>query len=409
MPPRHISLNKSLWVRGEAIDRTQRNSRSEADGLRARGAKIFPLNGSQDTDGLERLRRLLFQNDVHVILARLTPKEMASTYPILRERKNFSIVVDDWWSIPHWFMREAEYIIFRNYNGIAVRQGATTLVNGAQPPWIFNPNVKLSKFSVTGAALRPAALLLSPLVNLWNASRKSREPIRPERYLYFPFPINAADVPLAEEKIEYDFANTGGVCGIWLMRDPFVSFHHTFANLYHDRLRLTDTIAQFAGNPFTFYDCRVEKRLLPYDEYIRKNRQSRFLISTGGLQDTSVPKYLEYACAGTPMIGRGLPFEYPWLDDCLFTVDIMNLTPKQTKPLLHQALDGYSKLRSNCLNWRDRLFQLYDLHTLLDMLQEQVDGKPIRPGYLKTNLDNGDRYATNSGQPLQRPDKQAGS
>ena len=409
MPSRHISLNKSLWVRGEAIDRTQRNSRSEADGLRARGAEIFHLNGSRDTDGLERLRRLLFQNDVHVILARLMPKEMASIYPVLRERKNFSIVVDDWWSIPHWFMREAEYVIFRNYNGIAVRMGAATLINGDQPPWFLNPYAQLSKFSMTGAALRPAALLLSPLVNLWNAGRQRSEPIRPERYLYFPFPVSATDVPLADEKIEYDFANTGGVCGIWLMRDPFVSFHHTFGNLYHDRRRLTDTIAKFAGNPFTFYDCRQENRLLPYDEYVRKNRQSRFLVSTGGLQDTSVPKYLEYACLGTPMIGRGLPFEYPWLDDCLFTVDIMNLTPGQTKPLLHQALDGYSKLRSNCLNWRDRLFQLYDLHALLDMLQEQVNGQPVRPGYLKVDLKATVGRAAASGQSSQRTDQQTGA
>jgi len=386
MPSRPISLTQSLWVRGAAIDRTQRNSRSEADCLRARGAQIFPLNGSRDAEGLERLRQLLFKNDVHVILARLTPKEVASTYPVLRERKNFSIVVDDWWSIPHWFMREADYIMFRNYNGLAVRMGAAALVDGAQPPWLLNPLAQVSQFSLIGAALRPAALLLSPLVNLANAIRKSGEPIRPARYLYFPFPINEADVPLADEKIEYDFANTGGVCGIWLMRDPFAPFHHTFANLYHDRLKLTDTIARFAGDPFSFYDCRVEKRLLPYAEYAKKNRQSRYLITTGGLQNTSVPKYLEYACAGTPMIGRGLPFEYPWLDDCLFPVDIMNLTPAQTKPLLHQALEKYPQMRQNCLNWRDRLLKLYDLNVILDVTQEQADGKPIRPGYLKADL-----------------------
>jgi hypothetical protein len=40
-------------------------------------------------------------------------------------------------------------------------------------------------------------------------------------------------------------------------------------------------------------------------------------------------------------------------------------------------------MRQNCLNWRDRLLKLYDLQNLLDMVQEQADGKPIRPGYLK--------------------------
>jgi hypothetical protein len=386
MPTRRISFTDSLWVRGEAIDRVQRNSISEAAGLQTRGAKLFHLKGTRDTDGLERLKQSLFKKDTHVVLSRLNPMEMASTYPVLRERKNFSVVVDDWWSIPHWFMREADYIIFRNYNGLAVRMGAATLVDGAQPPWLLNPYAQFSKYTLTGAVLRPVALALSPFVNLWKAWQRHGEPIRPERYLYFPFPIDANDAPLVDEKIQYDFANTGGVCGIWPMRDPFASFHHTFANLYHDRRRLTDTIAQFADNPFRFYDCRNEKRFLPYAEYVLKNRQSRFLISTGGLQNTSVPKYLEYACIGTPMIGRGLPFEYPWLDDCLFSVDIMNLTPEQTRPLLLQALDAYPRYRQNCLDWRDRLLKLYDLHTVLDMLQEQADGQPVRPGYLKVDL-----------------------
>jgi hypothetical protein len=83
------------------------------------------------------------------------------------------------------------------------------------------------------------------------------------------------------------------------------------------------------------------------------------------------------------MIGRGLPFEYPWLDECLFSVDAMQLTPNQLKPLLHEAIERQPKLRENCLKWRDRLFELYDIHRLLDNLQAQADGKPIPPGYLK--------------------------
>ena len=382
MTPRRIKIDECLWVRGEIIDR-QRNSRSEAASLRGRGAKIFMLKNCQDTDGLQRLNGLLRQSDVHIILSRLLANELAAIQPLLRKRKNFSVVVDDWWSMPQWFLREAEYIIFRNYNGLAVRTGQASLVDGPQPPLLLNPFPQFAKYSAIAALLRPAAPILSPLVDAANAWRRRGESVNPKRYLYFPFPVNIADVPLKEEKLEFDFSNTGGTTGIWLMRDPFVSFKYTFANLYYDRERLTDFIAKYENQPFKFYDCRREKRQLPYDEYIRKNQQSRFLITSGGLQKTSVPKYLEYACVGTPMIGCGLPFEYPWLDDCLFSLDPMRLSPAQLKPLLYQALDRYPAIRENCLNWRDRLLKLYDLNVLLDMMQAQIDGHPIPAGYLR--------------------------
>src|SRR4030095_12867181 len=108
----------------------------------------------------------------------------------------------------------------------------------------------------------------------------------PERLLYFPFPVKADDVPLQNEKVLYDFANTGGTCGIWLIRDPFASAKYTFANLYYDRQRLTDFIAAFENNPFTFYDCRRGGEFrLPFDQYATRNRQSRFVITTGGLHN----------------------------------------------------------------------------------------------------------------------------
>jgi hypothetical protein len=91
---------------------------------------------------------------------------------------------------------------------------------------------------------------------------------------------------------------------------------------------------------------------------------------------------------GTPMIGRGVPFEGPFLDECLFPVDIMHTTRAQLKPLLHEALERHSVLRENCLRWRDRLFKLHDPHVLLDVLQTQIDGQPIPPGYLKVDLKN---------------------
>ena len=384
MSSRRIIIDECLWVRGELTDKPT-NSRSEAAALRARGARIFMLKDHRDKEGLQRLGDLLRQSDVHVILARLHAIELMAIQPLLRERKNFSVVVDDWWNMPHWFLREAEYIIFRNYNGLAVRMGLAPFVDGPQPPWLFNPLPQFVRYTAMAALLRPAAPVVAPLVTIANWWRKRGEPVNPKRYLYFPFPVNSADVPLKEEKLEFDFSNTGGTSGIWLIRDPFVSFKYTFANLYYDRQRLTDSIAKFKDNPFKFYDWRWEKRWTSWDEYVLTNRQSRFAVACGGLHNCSVPKFLEYACLGTPMIGRRLPFEYPWLDDCLFDVDIMRLSPAQLKPLLHQALDRYPAIRENCLNWRDRLLKLYDLNVLVDMMQAQIDGKPIPPGYLRTD------------------------
>jgi hypothetical protein len=187
-----------------------------------------------------------------------------------------------------------------------------------------------------------------------------------------------------EQKPEYDFANTSGAFGAWIMRDPHVPFHYTFSNLYHDREKLADQIARFENNPFKFYDCRREKNyFLPYDLYLQKSQQSRFVVATGGLHDAALIKYLEYARVATPMIGRGVPYEHPWLDDCLFPVDIMRLRPKQLKPLLYEALDRYPVLKENCLKWRERLLKLYDFNTLIDMLQAQADGHPIPACYVR--------------------------
>jgi len=383
MTQTRFSINDSLWVRGAAISQTQRNAISETQALLARGARIFLLKSAEDKDGLQQLKRQLWQSDTHVILSWLNPDELNALRPLLQDRKNFSLLTDDWWIYPWWFMREAEYVLFRKYHGIAVRLGQAAFLSGAKPPLLLDPRPQISKYSISGALLRPLALAASPFVDLWKWWQRHNEQIHPEKLLYFPFAIEPTNVPLSNEKLQYDFANTGGACGIWLMRDPYAPFHYSFANLYHDRKLLTDAIAGFEGNPFKFYDCRREKKLLPYAEYRLKNQQSRFLIASGGLQDATVPKYMEYACVGTPMIGRSLPFDYPWLDDCLFPADMMHLTPEQIKPLLHQALDCYPTLRQNCLNWRERLLKLYDLHTLLDLLQAQADGKKIPPDYLK--------------------------
>jgi hypothetical protein len=393
MPKPHISLNKSLWVYGAKIYQWTRNARPEIDALQPRGAAVFMLKSHTDTDGLEQLRRRLWQNDQHVILTRLHPRELLAIKPLLAERKNFSVIYDDWWIMPHWFTCEAEYVVFRKYNGIAIRLGKASYLDKDFPPLLYNPFNSIIKYSVGlyplfAVAARLPVVAISPAVNAINHFRRQKENIDSSRYLYLPYAVRAEDLPLTAGPVQYkyDFANTGNIGGIWIMRDPFAPFQHTFANFYCDRQRLTRMIETFAGNPFTFY--HTYGKTYSWEVYVENTCRSRFVVATGGLQDTAGPKFLEYACLGTPMIGRGVPFELPWLDDCLFPVDIMRTSPAQLKPLLQEALARHSVIRENCLNWRERLLKLHDPHTLLDMLQAQIDGQPIPPGYLKADLKN---------------------
>ena len=163
------------------------------------------------------------------------------------------------------------------------------------------------------------------------------------------------------------------------MRDRFVPFQHTFANLYADRLRMTQLLLK-KGHWF------FHGRNRDWNAYVEAIRQSRYAVATGGLFDKFNPNFLECACLGTPMIGRSVPFEAPWFDECLFPVDIMKMTTATIKPLLQEALERHAVMRENCLNWRDRLLKMYDPNTLLDMLQAQIDGQPVPPGYLKVDL-----------------------
>jgi hypothetical protein len=167
------------------------------------------------------------------------------------------------------------------------------------------------------------------------------------------------------------------------VRDAYASAWLNFANLYCDRQRLIDLIVRFDGRPFKVFDRRRNYSFLPWEELNRIIRQSRFAVCTGGLHQNSVPKFLEYTCLGVPMIGTALPFEFPWIDQCLFAVDAMKISAAELKLKLAQALELQPKLRDNCLALRDTLLNLYHPQTLLDLLQDQFDGKPIPAGYLK--------------------------
>jgi hypothetical protein len=381
-----LDIRKSLWICGVTDVNNQRHAAYNVRVLQAGGTRIFMFKGGKDPAELKALRELLWRKDDHVILSSwLKPYELAEIYPLLRDRRNFSLAVDDWWQSPYWFTREADYLLFRKYHGIAVRQGQWDFVSGARPPLLLNPfSRQTSRYLLLCSLLRPAALAASPFLEIRNWWRRRQETVTPDRCIYLPFGIDGADVPLQSEQVLYDFGNTSGTFGFWVMRSPYAPAYYTFANLYADRGRFVDAIASFENNPFTFYDCRREKNYyVPWDLYLQKTRQSRFVICSGGLQDAALPKYLEYACLGVPMIGRAAPFEHPWQEDVVFEVDMMGVTRQQLKPLLQEALGRYPAMREKCLNLRDRLLKQYDFNAILDMAQAQADGQPIPPAYIR--------------------------
>jgi hypothetical protein len=366
-PP--LRLQDTIWIRSGLTDQ-QYIFRSLRNALVERGITVLTLNGPDDKTGLERIRKVVWGSNAHVILDGMMPHELKKLRPVFQERKNFSMALVDWWTSVYWFTRNADYLIFRNYNGIAVRRGLARFMAGRSPPLIALPD-KMTRYAVIRSALRLPALAVAPFWDIWKSRQRRRESFPPERLLYFPFTI--AD--------EYDFANVSSTGGYWIMRDPHASAWLTYGDLYCDRLRITDMIWR-SDSSYRVFDLR-RSHYLNWDEYCRITRASRFAIATGGLHQNSVAKYAEFACLGTPMFGEEIPFEYPWLKQCLFPVDTLNVTREQLKPKLREALALQSKLRENCLNLRDTLFKLYNPHRILDLLQEQADGKPIPSGYLK--------------------------
>ena len=379
-----LDIRKSLWICGAKDVNFQRHAARNVKVLQTGGTEVLLFNGGNDRSELENLRQILFKRDIHVILFSLKPYELKKLLPLLHERKNFSIVADDWWQMPYWFMRHADFIFFRKYHGIAVRLGLLNFISGTQPPVLLNPySLPASNYLKLCSVLRPIALLASPLLELRNAWRRRHENLNPDRFIYMPFGLDADDVPLLDEKIRYDFANTSGVVGIWNMRDAFAPAYFTYTNLYDDRRRLANAITDLENDPFTFYDCRREKNtFIPWNLYLQKTQQSRFVICSGGLHDAALPKYIEYACMGVPMIGRPAPFEHPWQKKVFFPIDVTTLTRQQLKSQLQEALDRYPVMRNECLNLRHELLKYYNYNTILDLAQAQVDGQPIPTNYI---------------------------
>jgi hypothetical protein len=374
-----IRLSDCLWVRSPNSEHALFHPITDA--LKERNCRTFSLQLKTDPESLAQLKKLVWKTDDHVILHGLLGYEFHKLQPIFKERKNFSLLTIDWWNTPFWFTQNAEYVLFNLYGGIAARTRGARFANGWQPPLLSRPD--WNPYALACAALRPAAVLALPFLNFRDRRRRATDVIRPERLIYFPIPISAKNLPFKEEPPEYDFCNAASTGGFWVMRDPYAPAKYNFTNLYSDRKRLFNLILELEGRPYKIFDRRRFRELLPWETYCSSLRRSRFAVSTGGIHQASVPKYLEYACFGTPMIGSTLPYEFPWLDKCLFPIDGLSVTPDELLEKLKEAFELRPKLRQNCLELRDTLLRLYDPVRVFDMAQAQIDGQPVPPGYLR--------------------------
>jgi hypothetical protein len=242
----------------------------------------------------------------------------------------------------------------------------------------------MAKYHLACAALRPLVALAQPFLDWQKQKLREDDDLKPERMIFLPFSFEPEGLPLKEKRPVYDMGNLGDTCGYWRMRDPYASARYNFVNLYADRKKLADSIIQYENNPFKVVDRR--RGYFTWEAYCTAVAQSRFTMVTGGLLESCVPKYLEHACLGTPMVGTLLPYEYPWLDQCLFPIDALRLTPQEIKAKFLEALEHQPRLRQNCLGLRDRLLKQYSPASIFDLAQDQINGKPIPPEYVKGDI-----------------------
>ena len=378
---RRIRLEKCLWLRSPNMEQ-QGAFRPIVRALDQQGWKVLRLENYRDPANLELIKQRLRKTDDHVLIYGLLGAELHALQPLFAERGNFSMVFIDWWNNPAWYNRHAAYLFIPMYNGIACRLGQAEFTPGASPEWLTMPE-RLVPYQVACTLLRLPLMAAAPVLEIIKARQRAQEPTDPRRLIFFPFPIDEEDVPLRPAELKYDLTNMGSTVGTWILRDAFAPAKWNFANLYRDRQRIIDLALKFENHPFTVRDRRRQYSFLPWDEMCQIIRESRLAVCTGGLHEASISKYLEYACLGTPMIGKGLPYEYPWLDDLLVPIDGLRIKPEAFKASLKEALSLAPKLRENCLRKRDYLLKLYNIHEILAMTQEQIDGQPIRSGYLK--------------------------
>ena len=377
-----MKLRDCIWIRGEIND-NQAGAAGERRALERLGIRVKTLKHRRDEEGLARIKKIVWSCDSHIILHRLAHLEIEALFPVFKDRRNFSVVLCDWWSAPLWFTENAEYQLYNFCNFHSVRSGVAPFARFRETPFLELPKTS-HWYDWSMRAMRMGNLAISPALELMNWWRRRTKPFQPERAIYFPLAIEADDVPLRQAEIKYDFSNLGGVNGLWLMRDAYAPSYFTGANLYVDRKKIADLILAPDG-PFRTFDVHREKRFIPWLEYCQITRESRFTLATPGLHDAAVPKFIESICLGTPVIGQPPRFEYPWLEKTLFPVSYKTLDRQNVRQTQEAAIAAHSKLRENCLNLRDELLKLYSFENILRMAQDQLDGRPIPKGYLNNN------------------------
>jgi hypothetical protein len=383
-----IQLTKCLWIQKGFSIEANRICAGYARSLQELSVRVEHFRDPEDQEGIERITRLLRQSDDHVVLFYMGPSDLRAFGKVLIERGNYTLIADDWWLTPHVFFRHAEYVLFRCFGAFAVRLGLGPFARFGEAALLEWPS-PLNSFGLGMLATRMASLGLCPILEMAKAIQRKMETTPLDRLIYFPYPIRAEDVQYRETAPQYDFSNVGNLYGPWLMRDPFAPSWFAGANLYSDRRRIVEAMLAWDGRPYAMLNWYGRNRMSLYDELCQVVRQSRLTVATGGIQQNLVPKYIEFACLGTPMVGRFLPYEHPWLDQCLFPIDPLTVTRENIRPQLEQALALQPKLKEGCLRVRQQLLKLYCFENCLRVAQEQIDGRPIPPGYLKVNFRSG--------------------
>lgn len=371
-----IKIRDCLWV-------CERHSRILGalhllqDTLIELGAEVFTYG--QETPPAEIAEKIRRSNK-HVILDFPALRLLRPLRRLLKQRGGFSVGLCDWWAFPTWFLENADYLLFRHYNGIRPRAERRCLeLTGPTPIFSMPEEPKVEQ--VMSAILRLPFLAAIPIVAAWRRHKRRCDSVAPERCLYFPFGIRGEKFPLRETEKRYDFANVGSTSFFVLTRDCYAPARMNFINLYADRRRLIDDLRRWENQPFSIFDCR---RTRVFGESTSEViRQSRYAIATGGLHGASVLKYLEIIALGTPVLGSLPAREFPVIKSAVFAVDMFARDRNVLKRKFQEALDNYSAMKDNALAVRERALGLYDQRQLLDMLQAQIDGQPLTADYIE--------------------------
>ena len=123
-------------------------------------------------------------------------RELKALFPIFKDRKNFSLAMMDWWTSSFWYKQHAEYLLFRNYNGIAARTGLAGFAEGQPVPWFSLPE-KMVPFQILGAMGRLPALAVAPFIEVRQWWQRRHDRRDKSRLLYFPFTIVPVPPPVS--------------------------------------------------------------------------------------------------------------------------------------------------------------------------------------------------------------------